>query len=626
MRLTIIPPVIDGESAAAHLLRAFDVNGEPWSRERIRTAGHSMSDILQGRAAGPLADRLGRGEDAFRGWTPTEITKRKVVIAGEVIHRDDWTTNVRRWCPCCWRDDLRRTPSGRHAHWNIHRRFWWDVAAVGTCPLHHVRLEASCPNCGTGVTWETGSLTRCRNGHSLLACDGVRVPPETTLADAYVVGRLGGMARTSVPLLDGLTLAEACDAMERLGVALLGGADGALSKFPADRHPEVFSAGFATARDWPHAFDALLDGMARADHVGLGAWGAEQVYGYLYLWAKRLPAGPSGDAVRAALYAHHAGRGPVHKTSVVIRHADVPLVSLADIAAQCGRRPEFIAGYVRALGAWPERTKRGTPIGIARETAAEIRAILDRAVRAEDLPAALGLAKRQTRMLVAARIVPPAEIHARAGIKADVFDRDAVAGVLASLRGAAPIVDAAPAGLLPLARASQHGKVDGVRGACDMILAGQLRVRAVLRDVPGLAGFLVDPEDIRVARRSREGGGLTLEEVGRRLTVPTDSVGLIVRAGLMTGTATTCGELLVRDDALAAFEAEYATTGALAREIGSGPRWVREALSRAGVEPAIAITGRKTTTVWRRMDVPADLRRRIPRTHAPRRGIGVAVP
>jgi len=220
-------------------------------------------------------------------------------------------------------------------------------------------------------------------------------------------------------------------------------------------------------------------------------------------------------------------------------------------------------------------------------------------------------------MLVAARIVPPAEIHARAGIKADVFDRDAVAAVLSRIRGSAPTVGAMPAGLLPLARASQHGKVDGVRGTCDMILAGQLRVRAVLRDVPGLAGFLVDPEDIRVARRSREGGGLTLEEVGRRLTVPTDSVGLIVRAGLMAGTAMPCGEILVRDDALAAYEAEYATTGALAREMGSGARWVREALDRAGVGPAFAITGRKTTTVWRRMDVPTDLRRRIARTHAP---------
>jgi len=617
VKLTIIPPVIDGESAAGHLLRAFDINGEPWSRERLRTAGHSLSGILQGRAAQPLADRLGRGEDTFRSWTPSGVTKRKVMIAGEEIHRDDWTTNVRRWCPHCWRDDLRGTRTGRHAHWNIHRRFWWDVAAVHTCPLHEVRLSDACPTCGVGVTWEAGSLTRCRNGHALLACDGVAVAPATTAADAYVVGRLGGMARVVVPILDGLKLAEACDAMERFGVAAAGGAYGALSKFPAERHGEILSAGLAVAQEWPHGFTALLDEMARAGHVGLGAWGAEQVYGYLYLWAKRLPAGTSGDAVRAALFAHHAGRGPVHKTSVVIRHAEAPLVSLAEIAAQCGRRPEFVAGYVRALGVWPRRTKRGTPIGIARDTAAEIRAILDRAIRVDDLPTVLGLARRQTRMLVAARIVPPAEIHRRAGIKPGVFDRDEVAAVLDRLRGTAPTVETAPAGLLPLARASQHGKVDGVRGTCDMILGGQLRVRAVLRNAPGLAGCLVDPEDIRAARRSRGGGGLTLEEVGRRILVPTDGISLIVRRGLMTGTTTPCGEILVREEGLAAFETTYATTGALAREIGSGIRWVREALDQAGIKPVFATTGRKVTAVWRRRDVPRDLRRCIPRTHAP---------
>jgi len=70
VRLTIIPPVVEGESAAAHLLRAFDVNGEPWSRERLRSAGHALSDILQGRAAKPLADRLGRDGEPFLRWTP----------------------------------------------------------------------------------------------------------------------------------------------------------------------------------------------------------------------------------------------------------------------------------------------------------------------------------------------------------------------------------------------------------------------------------------------------------------------------------------------------------------------------------------------------------------------------
>ena len=72
MRLTIIPPVVEGESAAAHLLRAFDVNGEPWSRERLRSAGHALSDILQGRAAKPLADRLGRDGEPFLRWTPAK--------------------------------------------------------------------------------------------------------------------------------------------------------------------------------------------------------------------------------------------------------------------------------------------------------------------------------------------------------------------------------------------------------------------------------------------------------------------------------------------------------------------------------------------------------------------------
>ncbi len=98
--------------------------------------------------------------------------------------------------------------------------------------------------------------------------------------------------------------------------------------------------------------------------------------------------------------------------------------------------------------------------------------------------------------------------------------------------------------------------------------------------------------------------------------MPSDVVGLIVRQGLLTGTATACGEILVPEDALAAFESEYATTGALARDIGSGIRWVREALDRAGIKPVFATAGRKVTTVWSREDVPRDLRRRIPRTHA----------
>lgn len=616
MRLTIIPPVLKGETAAAHLLRAFDINGEPWSRERLRTAGHTLSDILQGRTAKPFLDFLGRDDDMVRRWTPAEVTKRGVTLGGEKLHRDDWTTSERRWCPCCWEDDLRAPPSGRHLHWNIYRRFWWDVAVVKTCPIHCTRLATTCMTCGTDVTWEAGSLTRCRNGHSLLTCKGISIAGRETLADAYVVGRLGGMPRVDVPILDGLTLDEACDTMERLGVALLGGATGALSKFPSERHAEIHSAGFEIARDWPDAFNALLDKLARADHVGLGAWGAEQVYGYLYLWAKRLPVGFSGNAIRAALFTHSAARGPVHKTSVVNRQAVQPLLSLSDLATRCGRSPQIAAGYLKALGAWPKRTKRGTPLAITQEVADEICAIHARIVRADELPAMIGLAKRQIYMLVSARIILPAEIHRRSGVKTDVFDRDEITAVLDRLRGTAPIVDVTPIELLPLARASKFARVDGVRGSAAMILAGHLKVKAVLRDAPGFAGLLVDPQDIRIARRAQAGGGLTLEQVGRRIKVPTDNIGRIVRKGLLRGVMSPCGEILVKEDALAAFEATYATTGALAREIGTGIRWMREALDQAGIEPVFETRARKTTAVWCRSKVLSDLQRRMQKSQA----------
>jgi hypothetical protein len=269
-----------------------------------------------------------------------------------------------------------------------------------------------------------------------------------------------------------------------------------------------------------------------------------------------------------------------------------------------------------ALGAWPERTRKGTPVAITQDIADEICAILERAVGGDHLPAILGLAKRQISTLLSAQIIAPAEIHRRSGVKVNVFDREELAAILAQLRGSAPTLEVAPVGLLPLARASKYARVEGVRGTCAMILAGHLKIKAVLRDAPGFAGLLVDPQDIRIVRRSLGGGGLTLEQVGRCIKVPTDNVGRIVRQGLLTGIATPCGEILIKEEALASFEATYATTGAFAREIGTGIRWVREALDRAGIKPVFETTTRKTTAVWRRADVSADIQLRMPRMRA----------
>lgn len=603
--LTLLPHEIPGESSAGYLLRAFAVNGRPWSRQRLKNEGLDLAGFLLGGEREGFAAYLGP-DASFGNGMPTSITKRRVVVAGQELHRDDWTTSFRQWCPRCWKDDLANADPPRPAHWNLHRRFWWEAAAIATCPIHAVRLERTCPTCEAEITWERGTLSRCHRGHSLLTCEPVEVDPEHTLADRYVVSRLGGIASvTSLPMLDGLELWQAHDMMERLGAAKLGGAYGALSKFPSERHGEVLSAGYAVAAGWPEAFDTLLDELAAAPHVGLGAWGAEQVYGTLYIWAKALPQGTVGDEVRDRLFRHTAARAPVHKTSVVLDHHASRLVSVVDVAAACGRSSATCAAYLKAMGEWPENTRRGTPVGIDPDVAVRLTALLNGGIGFEQLVDALGIGRRQTRMLVDAGFFRAMDIHSRAGARRPIFDPAEVDATLSRWQAGAPTVDKAPAGLVALSTAARYAKLDGIRGACGLLEEGSLVVRAMLRNEIGLAAMLVDPDQIRRERRDRAGGGLTLKEAGRRLGFGKDTVALLVRAGLVRGAVAPDGEVLVPDDAIDEFDRVYANTKRLASEAGTGVRWMAQSLRAKDLRPVYQhLSGeRATVAIWRRRDV-----------------------
>lgn len=150
--LTLMPPEIPGKSSVGYLLRTFAANGRPWSRQRFKTDGFNLANLLLGGEREAFATYLG-SDAAFGRGMPTSITKKRVVVAGEELHRDDWTTLRRQWCPCCWRGDLAAAADpARPPHWNVHRRSWWEAAAVTTCPIHSVRLERTCPVCAVEIT------------------------------------------------------------------------------------------------------------------------------------------------------------------------------------------------------------------------------------------------------------------------------------------------------------------------------------------------------------------------------------------------------------------------------------------------------------------------------------------
>lgn len=406
-------------------------------------------------------------------------------------------------------------------------------------------------------------------------------------------------------MLDGLPLWQAHDMMERLGSAKLGGANGALSKFSAGRHPEVLSAGYAVAAGWPEAFETLLDELAAAPHVGLGAWGAEQVYGTLYIWAKALPQDTVGDEVRDRLFRHSATRAPIHKTSVVLDHHAPHLVTVADVAAASGRSSATCRAYLKAMGEWPANTRKGTPVGLDPSVAGRLTALLNDGIGFEQLVDILGVGRRQSRMLIEAGFFQSMDIHRRVGVRRPVFDLAEVEATLSRWQAGAPTVNKVPQGLMEIPNAARYSKLDGINGVCDLLRKDRLVVRAVLRGKSGLAAMLIDPDEIRRERRDRAGGGLTLKEAGRRLGFGTDTVALLVRAGLVMGAAAPDGEVLVPDDAIVEFDRVYANTKRLASEMGTGVRWIAQSLRANGIRPVYQhLSGeRATVAIWRRQDV-----------------------
>ena len=103
--LVLRPAYVQGESAADHLIRAFHVNGVGWGPQALKA--HRVSRLetlsLNSGAAAAIAKVIGRNVDGLSATTPSELGSKYLTLGKEVLHRDHWTTEDRRWCPACWR-------------------------------------------------------------------------------------------------------------------------------------------------------------------------------------------------------------------------------------------------------------------------------------------------------------------------------------------------------------------------------------------------------------------------------------------------------------------------------------------------------------------------------------------
>jgi hypothetical protein len=602
------PPVIQGESAADHLTRLLQVNGRTWLRVNRATGGLLSRSFHRPTATEVLA-AFGIGDaDPLLARTPMPSARpRHLEIAGEIIHRETWTVSRRRWCPGCWRDDLAAEPCGRLPFWNVHRRFWWGITSIETCPVHKVRLREGCPTCGIPVRWNAGRMLSCTSRHGLLACEAIPVGDDDILGDAYVVGRLGGAPRVAVPFLDGMALADAIDVMQRLGAAALDGPRGSFARLPAERRPAAMSVGFRIARDWPHAFADVIADMAKASAPG--NWGVVNLYGYLYDWIIKLPKDAFGEEMRRAFFGEVVRHGFLVDRSMALKYAPTAFVTFRTAAKSIGCSYATTRRYLEALGYLSPGNQKGTPVNIPVQTVEELRALFRDRLNAQETAARLGVGNGTVLALRREGLLRPDPVHERCNRGNPFFQEQDVDGLAARLKGDAPEVDAIPDGLMPLPRAAQTADVGRTAGACRLILDGWLRPEAVLKSGTGLAAVLTSVTALREAHRRSLGRWHTVDEVAALLGTHRASVLALARAGLLEARRLTGHALAVSDVAFRSFTATYVTSRELAAGIGTKSRYVTVLLQQAGVRPVAdpKILPGYRGSLYRRSEVPDDL-------------------
>lgn len=614
MRFTLLPSSFSDETPIAYLMRSFDINGMAWSAHRIRSAGHPYQKIMNGSNPEIHLGAFGLKADHVRKLVHLNLDWPNATIAGQPLDRDDWTTAIRRWCPKCWEEDL-RAPADRQARWNIHRRFWWDVQAISTCPFHKVQLLKSCPACDPElerpVGWHHGSLTRCTRGHSLLRCESQAVTEDDAAADLYIVGRLTGARQIGSDFLDALPLDLALSVIKRFGIAAVHGPYAKIRGSGLDRNLHVMSAGFRVASEWPTNYVGLLDALASS----APGWGAKVVYGRLYRWAKSIPSGSRIENIKSILFDHCAGRAYLHESSYIRRSHSSKFVGIRSLAAQLDRHPKVIAKCLEELGAKSSGPGRGNPESISAKNAKQVEIIVSRRLKRSDLNVLLGTSSRNTQMLISKGLITPGIVDPLLSRKIDDFDKLAVEQFLQKLRGSAPLVKEAGQDVFSMADIAKRLRMGSIAEVCDFMVRADLTASAVLENCKGIPSLLFDARSVEEAK-VRIFNSLNSRQAARELGISLASLSIAINNDVLTRTLNQYGESRIPLSEVVRFWQIYTTPSILAKEYGTSARVVQRVMRKCDVAPILSSTHNWVFILYRLADVPRDFAREVAMTRA----------
>ena len=254
----------DDETAVSILVRLSIANGMRDMNHLLRSTPRLCAKRVKNRENRiEVASRLsGFFALSIAAATPIRTGARQVALAGETFDR--FGTLPGRTCPRCISEDL-DTFDAEPLPQRAYRRGWWQVPAISTCPIHRVGLVGACIACGLALD-ERRLVGTCRCGASDLELRAVAA--SDCVHDAWLLGRLGFVARIDHPHLDKMPPDVAAEFCRILGSSAKGELPG--SGRYADPHSfaQARSLGWRIMLDGDTGLERTLDAIVARNRSG----------------------------------------------------------------------------------------------------------------------------------------------------------------------------------------------------------------------------------------------------------------------------------------------------------------------------------------------------------------------
>lgn len=381
--VAVYPARQDGEPAYAHLMRVAQANGV----KRVATLAANLgleSYRLHMRSSLETIGSVGRSDPVSLAYDTATDDRDIVALRGETLKRGtQWSSlSVRRACPACYAEDKQAAEPYKRRLPRAWHRTWWDVAAVTACQIHYCRLISRCPQCAEPFDPGRGTIDRCPNNHEISRFECVPADAQEVRSSAYIVGRLGGGPRISVPALDDMPLHWAIETMEVLGYAATersfvkqhGDSRGASS--------QASGIGLSVVEDIATAALGLVAGLRDGAHSVRGT-GKEKAYGGFDKWAFGLPDGLLKGHLTKAIERDMASAGIGR--AIRISPVEGSAISLSKAAQMIGTNVEWVRRVAIERGfIEPRKRWKGAPITLSEQTVEILREQKDKWLNLEE--------------------------------------------------------------------------------------------------------------------------------------------------------------------------------------------------------------------------------------------------